>query len=200
MGELNKGAGQSEPNFVMVTLGTGIGGAIITERKLYRGKNGYAGELGHICLIPGGEKCSCGLLGCFQQYGSTKALIKSVYKRLEEGRPSLLSSRDNITGSDIFSAAQAGDRLARECIDDWTNYIAWGLSIVVHSLDPGIIIIGGGVSAQGQRLINIIEQKLQSMLAPQFRGKVEIRGAKLSNDAALIGISSLHFSSNGVII
>lgn len=187
LGEFWMGAAQNRDNIIMLTLGTGIGGAIIKEGRVFYGANGAAGEFGHMMLYPNGIKCTCGLCGCYEQYASTNALIRMVTDRIDAGEISILGENSVIGGKDIFKAENHGDRLAKESIDEWISYIAWGLSIIIHSLNPSTIIIGGGVSKQGEEFIYRVKKKTIPLIMPSFAQHLSIRPAEFSNDAGIIG-------------
>lgn len=187
LGELWLGAGRGCDNLIMLTLGTGIGGAIVYNRKIFYGSNGAAGEFGHINLYESGIPCTCGLEGCYEQYASTNALIRLVKERLADVPDSALNNISELNGERIFRAEQSGDLLAREAIETWIGYIARGLSIIIHSFNPDTIIIGGGVSRQGASFIDRIKDRTKAVTMSSFFNGLSIRGASLFNDAGLIG-------------
>lgn len=162
---------------VGVTLGTGVGGGIITGGRLLEGAHGYAGELGHFPTHAGGDHCICGLDGCFERYASTSALIRTAVSE----DPDLTSGRV------LFSAAEAGDRHALDLLDRWIGEIAYGIAGLIHVFDPQLVLIGGGVSAQDRLLIQPLKEKVLSMIMPDFADDLEFRPAALGNDAGLIG-------------
>ncbi|WP_165000762.1 ROK family protein [Xylanivirga thermophila] len=187
LGEFWQGAAQHRDDIIMITLGTGIGGAIVKEGRIFYGADGAAGEFGHMMLYPDGIRCTCGLNGCYEQYASTNALIRMFTDRLNEGEAYILDENVAISGKDIFEAEKHGDRLAMNVINEWITYISWGLSIIVHSLNPSTIIIGGGVSAQGKEFIDRIKKKTIQLIMPSFAEHLSIKPAELSNDAGIIG-------------
>src|SRR5699024_2194937 len=125
--------------FLCLTLGTGIGGAIVTNGLIYQGTNYSAGEFGHITLHPDGEICSCGDYGCYEQYASSSALEKMAKNRLNQ----------QITLPTLFTLSKRGEEEASLIINEWVENIALGLKTLVHIFNPPLIIIGGGVSSQG---------------------------------------------------
>lgn len=187
LGEFWQGAAKGRDDVLMITLGTGVGGGIIRNKEIYYGSRYLAGEFGHIKLYPKGRPCVCGQEGCYEQYASTSALVRLVEEGLETNGDSLLHSYDEINGKTIFEAEQRGDTLANELIEKWIFYISWGLVSLIHSLNPSIIIIGGGVSAEGRALTDRIKDKTLSMTIPSFGEELDIVPATLGNDAGLMG-------------
>lgn len=177
LGELWAGAAMGYTDVVGVTLGTGVGGGIITGGRLLEGAHGYAGELGHFPTHAGGDHCICGLDGCYERYASTSALIRTAVSE----DPDLTSGRV------LFSAAEAGDRHALDLLDRWIGEIAYGIAGLIHVFDPQLVLIGGGVSAQDELLIEPLKNKVLSMVMPDFASDLEFRPAALGNDAGLIG-------------
>jgi glucokinase len=137
----------------------------------------YAGELGHFPTHAGGDHCICGLDGCYERYASTSALIRTAVSE----DPDLTSGRV------LFSAAEAGDRHALDLLDRWIGEIAYGIAGLIHVFDPQLVLIGGGVSAQDDLLIEPLKNKVLSMVMPDFASDLEFRPAALGNDAELIG-------------
>lgn len=177
LGEFWKGAASGCSNVVGVTLGTGVGGGVITGGRLLEGAHGYAGELGHFTTHAGGEHCVCGLDGCFERYASTSALIR----RASSEDPELKSGRI------LFGRAADGDRHALGLLEEWIDEIAYGITGLVHIFDPELVLIGGGVSAQEELLIEPLKARVISMVMPDFAADLEFRPAALGNDAGLIG-------------
>ena len=177
LGEFWKGAAQGAMNVVGITIGTGVGGGVITNGRLLEGAHGYAGELGHFPTHAGGKKCLCGLRGCYERYASTSALI----------RKAVTEDPDLKSGRVLFSAAESGDKHALALLDEWTEEIAYGIAGLVHVFDPQLVLIGGGVSAQEKLLIDPLRKKVLSMIMPDFADELEFRRAELGNDAGMIG-------------
>ena len=182
LGEVRFGAGRGFTDVVGVTIGTGIGGGIITGGHLLAGSRGLGGEIGHIRIHAGdGLPCTCGHSGCWEQYASTTALVREAKRRdprLSDGRR-------------IFEAARDGDPAADALIEDWIREIAAGLAGLVHLLNPQIILIGGGVSSQQERLIEPLAESVRNSVMPAFAKGLKIRAAKLKNDAGVVGAACL---------
>lgn len=182
LGEYWQGAAKNEEEFIGVTLGTGIGGSIVIGGKIYNGISFSAGEFGHINLYPNGLACSCGSKGCYEMYASSKALENRIKRLLGEGADLL----------EVFGRAKKGDAIVNEVIDGWIKDLALGLKSIVHIFNPGLIVIGGGISEQGNFLLRKIEGELHKIIMPSFREKLVIKMALQGNDANLLG-AAYHF-------
>ena len=161
-----------------MTLGTGVGGGILTGGRLLEGARGLGGELGHYRTHAlDGVDCTCGAKGCWERYAATTALVRAA----QEKNPAW---RD---GRAIFAAAEAGNETVLALLDAWTDEIAQGLAGMVHIFNPQLILIGGGVSAQQKLLIDPIAAKVKAAVMPAFAEGLEIRAAQLHNDAGMVG-------------
>lgn len=180
LGEKHFGAGQDFNDFLCLTYGTGIGGAIVIDSTVYKGMNGSAGEFGHMILHPDGEKCSCGCVGCYEMYGATTALVKNAME---------LNSK-YINGRMIFEGLEQGDQQLEQVLNDWILEVANGLVSLIHIFNPPAIIIGGGVMEQN-KLVEAVSAKVQELVISSFTG-VQIISASLGNKAGLLGAASLH--------
>lgn len=179
LGETFLGAGQGCRDVLMVTLGTGVGGGVISGGRLVRGHRGIAGELGHFSIDQNGVPCACGGRGCLERYASTTALLQMA----READPS-----DPVKdGRDFFSRARAGDRIQTEVLNLWLDRAALGLTGLIHIFNPEIVLIGGGVSAQEELLIRPLREKIRKLLMPRFAEGLRIEAARLGNDAGMIG-------------
>ena len=178
LGEFWKGGGQGCDNMVFVTLGTGVGGGILTGGRLLEGARGLGGELGHYRTHAlDGIPCTCGATGCWERYAATTALVRAA----QEKDPAWKDGRA------IFAAAEAGNETVLTLLDAWTDEIAQGLAGMVHIFNPQLILIGGGVSAQQKLLIEPIAAKVRASVMPAFAEGLEIRAAQLHNDAGMVG-------------
>lgn len=180
LGELWKGSGIGHENFVCMTIGTGVGGAIIINNKLYKGKGGSAGEFGHFVISKNGEKCTCSSSGCFECYASTGAFIRSYAKASG-------INEEELSGEIIMERVKKGEILAVNTYNNFLDDIVTGLVSITHILDPGLIIIGGGISAAGSFFFKDINDRFQKRVMPSFARYTKIVPALLENDAGLIG-------------
>ncbi len=199
-GEAVAGAGKGTTHFVMITLGTGVGGGVIIDGKIYSGFNGIAGELGHTVIEHGGKPCSCGRRGCWEAYSSATGLINMTKEKLEEcereGRATLMTElvakKGKVSGVTAFEAMRKGDAAGAEVVDKYVGYLACGLTNLVNIFQPEVISIGGGVSNEGQSLVDML---LPTIRKEQYGGNLppltEIRIAELKNDAGIIGAALL---------
>ncbi len=178
-------------SFIAITLGTGVGGGIVLDGKLLTGKHYAAAELGHMGLVAGGEQCSCGRKGCFEAYCSASALIREVNRAAKGNEETILKDMvgDDFTHTNakmVFDARDKGDEVATRIIRDYYDMLAEGVGSIINIFDPEVIAIGGGVSAQGDKLIKELEERLSRFA---FGGilKTKIKIATLGNDAGVIG-------------
>lgn len=188
---------ESIENFVAITLGTGVGGGIIINKKLYTGSNGSAGEIGHIRLVMDGEKCSCGRSGCLECYASATALIRDSKRAADKNPQSLLakniaSNGGRSNGKLVFDTAAKGDKTAKEVIDNYIKYIAEGIIDIINIFQPDCVAIGGGISRQGDNLLNPIKEYIKGKtFGASYIKESKITIAKLGNDAGIVGAAFL---------
>lgn len=179
LGEMWVGAAKNQRNFLCLTLGTGIGGAIVINGNLFTGNNYIAGEFGHITLYGNGEKCSCGHRGCYEQYASTLALVRRAEKEI--------NYKEKLNGKIIFDRANENVEPYKTVVDNWCEDVSLGLKNLIHIFNPPLIVIGGGVCEQGDNLIYKIENKLKTMVMPSFLKDLKISTAKCTNFAGMLG-------------
>ena len=178
LGEVWVGGAKGYTDVIGVTLGTGVGGGILTGGRLLEGARGLGGELGHYrSHALDGVLCTCGATGCWERYAATTALVREAQKK----DPKLTDGRA------IFEAAHAGDPMVLGLLDRWIDEIAQGLAGMVHIFNPQLILIGGGVSAQQELLIEPLAKKVKASVMPAFAEGLEVRAAQLHNDAGMVG-------------
>lgn len=192
LGEVTAGAAKGAKNMVMVTLGTGVGGGIIIGGKLYTGCNGIAGEVGHMVIRQGGERCGCGRDGCLEAYASAASFVRFAERALAAGRGSRLQAHaGHLNAKMICDAVDAGDALACELFDEYCVNLSCGLANFINIFQPEAIVLGGGLAGYGEKLL----APLRRLTLPQtFRSdgrNTEIVCASLGNDAGLIGAAML---------
>jgi glucokinase len=192
-GETRFGAGRGMAEVLMLTVGTGIGGGIVTSGRLHRGARGFAAEVGHISLVEGGPVCACGQRGHLEALASGTAIGRMAREELERGETSLvteLAGRNDVTGALVTKAALDGDLLATSVLERAGRWLGRGLANLVNVLDPGLIIIGGGAAAAGALLL----EPAADELAIRLEGRREpppMTQARLGNRAGAIGAASL---------
>ena len=193
------GAARGQTHVMMVTLGTGIGGGILINGQVQRGRFGIAGEFGHMQVVPGGHRCECGNRGCWEQYASGNALVREAHSLFSANSPiasDLLDRVDgvvgNLTGPLITQAARDGDPTARELLAEIGHWLGVGIANLAAAFDPGMFVIGGGVSAAGELLLAPARDTFKRQLAGRgYRPEARIVVAQLGNDAGLIGAADL---------
>ena len=194
------GAAKGSKSSVMITLGTGVGGGIIIDGKIYSGFNGCAGELGHIVIEKGGAPCSCGRLGCWEAYSSATGLIRMTKEKMEECRAQgrktvmeeMVAAKGKVSGRTAFDAMRAGDAAGKEVVDKYISYLATGLTDIVNIFQPEVLSIGGGLSGERDTLLAplvpiVNKEKYGSGTVPDTK----ICIAELGNDAGIIGAAFL---------
>ncbi|WP_242605941.1 ROK family glucokinase [Frankia sp. Cppng1_Ct_nod] len=198
-GEYRFGAGRGHDDLVCVTVGTGIGGGIVLGGRLYRGRFGIGGEIGHMQLVAGGHLCGCGNRGCFEQYGSGRALVRTA-RELVSTSPAagrrLLESADGdvtrLTGPAITAAAQEGDPLAVKCFEEIGSWLGRGLASLAAILDPGRFVVGGGVAEADDLLLGPARAEFRNSLSGRaYRPEADIVVAELGPPAGIIGAADL---------
>ena len=197
LGEVCAGCAGDFSSAVMITIGTGIGGGFVHNKKVFAGWSGAGTEPGHIPLVFDGELCGCGCRGCFEAYASANALIRQTRQAMEQDTSSLLwqfaPQLDAVTAKTPFDAAAQGDETARVVLDRYLDYLARGIGGIVNLFRPEAVIIGGGVSAQGEVLLAPLQEKLkQYCYAAQYIPIPRVFAASLGNDAGIIGAGLLH--------
>ena len=186
------GAAVGHDNVVLITLGTGVGGGIIIGGKIYDGMRGAGAELGHTLLVLDGEPCTCGRRGCWEAYSSATALIRQARQAAAEHPESLLAGAEEITGKTVFDAADRGDETANAVVDRFCDYLGAGVTNIVNALAPEVILIGGGISRQGERLLAPVRRYVEKNCFGGPEGAIPIiAAARLGNDAGIIGAAAL---------
>jgi glucokinase len=198
-GEFTFGAAADSDDLLLVTVGTGVGGGIVLDGQLYRGAFGVAAEIGHIRIERLGRLCGCGNLGCFEQYGSGTALVRDA-RAMATADPAYAATVlalaggdvEQISGPMISEAALDGDAFAREQLALLGGWLGEGIATLAAVLDPGVVAIGGGVSAAGDLLLEPARASYRSQLTGRgHRPEADFRLAQLGNKAGLIGAADL---------
>lgn len=197
LGEVLAGAARGASNAVAVTLGTGVGGGIIIDGRLFTGFHYGGAELGHMGIVLGGRKCTCGRRGCLEAYASATGLIRSTKEAMEAFPDSLMwelarENGGNVSGRTAFLAAGRGDAAAQAVVNDYIQHLGYGLASIINILAPEILVIGGGVSNEGENLLRPLVECVRPQLyirTPEKQTRIAL--ATLGNDAGLIGAAFL---------
>lgn len=194
-GEYVAGCGKNCSSLVAVTIGTGIGGGIVLNGKIYDGFNGAGAEVGHITIIPDGRKCGCGSYGCFEAYCSATALVNDTKAEMKLNPQSALwqvcDGIDSVDGKTVFDAAALEDGTACMILNRFIKHLSTGLSSIIALLQPEIVCIGGGISAQGKNLTDPLNKYIENhKLFSALKKKPHITVATLGNDAGIIGAAA----------
>ena len=192
LAELIVGSAKGMQNAVMITIGTGIGGAIAINGKIVSGSNGAAGELGHIVIQRNGKQCSCGRRGCFEKYASATALIEltkqEISKCSDTGEYTEMSKAQQINARVAFDAYKLGDNAAKRVIDEYIDALTCGIVSLINAFQPDVFVIGGGVSGEKEFLIDLIQPFIDKEdYARDYKKRAEIVTALCGNDAGIIG-------------
>jgi glucokinase len=196
-GEFRFGAGRGSSDMLLVTVGTGIGGGIVSEGKVFRGAYGFAGEIGHIIVEPGGPLCGCGNFGCWEQVASGRAIGRqgrqaaiehpeSIMVELSGGDPS------KVTGPMVTAAAKKGDDVAIRILAEVGWRLGEGIAGLVNILDPDVVVVGGGAIEAGELLLDPARRAFgESVEGPEHRPDVPLVAAVMGNDAGAVGAAEL---------
>ena len=195
------GAAKGSRYSIMITLGTGVGGGIILDGQVYSGFNFAGAELGHIVIEKDGRQCSCGRKGCWETYSSATGLVRTTREKLEEcrktGRYTVMEEMiggdlNKISGRTAFTAKKSGDEVGAEVVEEYINYLVCGLVNIINIFQPNVLTIGGGISGEGDYLLNLLPEKV--FAETYSRGdtpQCELKIATLRNDAGIIGAAAL---------
>jgi glucokinase len=197
VGEMWQGAGKGHRTIVCLTLGTGVGGGIILDGKLWRGVNDSAAEIGHMCVDPfGGVACQCGSRGCLEVYASATAIVRMA----REGRPrhlnSLLIAQEKLTAEEIYWAGMKGDELALEAFRRMGIYLGIGLANLINILNPEMIVIGGGVVSAWELFAQHMQREIAERAFPVPAMEVKVVAGECGDDAGLLGAAHQAFNRN----
>jgi glucokinase len=195
LGETKFGCGKAYNNTVMLTLGTGVGGGIIIDGKLFEGNRSAGAELGHSVIVAGGEQCTCGRKGCLEAYASATALIRDIKRAMLADKNSKMweiGSLDNVTGKTAFDYKDC-DQSAKTVVDSYIEKLGVGITNIANEFRPEAVILGGGVCAQGDNLIKPLQEFVNKEIFAGEKGpQVKILTATLGNSAGLLGAIALY--------
>ena len=194
MGEMTYGAARGMKNFIMITLGTGVGSGIVIDGKIVYGHDGFAGELGHTCAVRNnGRLCNCGKTGCLETYCSATGVARTAREWLDmTDEPSTLRSLDKVTSKDVYEAAKDGDKLALKIFEYTGNILGQKFADFIEFSAPEAIVLFGGLARAKDFLRDPIERSMNANVLPLWRNKVKLVFSQLKeSDAAILGASAL---------
>lgn len=194
IGEMTYGAARGMKDFIMITLGTGVGGGVVSNGTMIYGFDGMAGELGHITARRNGRLCGCGRYGCLETYCSATGVVRTAYEFLDArpDEPTILRGRTDLTSKDIYDAAVAGDTMAKDVFDFTGRILGEMLADFVAFTSPQAIIIFGGLTKSGELLMRPLRESFEANNMPIHKGKVKLLLSELKEaDAAILGASAL---------
>jgi glucokinase len=195
VGEMWQGAGDGRRTIVCVTLGTGVGGGIILDGKLWRGVNDSAAEIGHMCVDPfGGVACQCGSRGCLEVYASATAIVRMAREARPRYPDSLIQASDNLTAEEIYRSGMKGDELALEVFRRMGVYLGVGLANLINILNPEMIVIGGGVVSAWELFEKHMHREIAERAFPVPAAEVKVVPGECGDDAGLLGAAYLAFN------
>ena len=201
IGELIFGSGKKYKSFIMITLGTGVGGGIVINKKIYHGDFGAAGEIGHISIDFNGPKCNCGSYGCIEAYAGNLYLrerVRTELRKHPESKMWKLINNDlsKVSPRNVQLAAETGDAFAKSVIDELGVHLGSAFASLCNVLDISVFVIGGGIAGFGEPLFDSIKKTISRRVMAPIRPRVRVLSAKLKNDAGIKGASALVFHHN----
>lgn len=192
LAEVIAGAAKGCSSALMITLGTGVGGGLILDGKIFSGHLTLGGEFGHMCIAVDGEACTCGERGCWEAYASATALIRQASAAAKENPASALARLGELDGRKIFRAAADGDRTALGVVAKYCEYVGIGITNLINCVYPEAVILGGGISAAGDRLLEPVREYIERHFFVKDRALApKLVRAALGNDAGIIGAAAL---------
>ena len=189
--EYQNGCGKGTKNFLMLTLGTGVGGGIILNGKLHTGSHNIGAEIGHTTFKAGGEKCGCGNRGCIEAYCSATALIRDAKREAEAHPESILARAKVLSAKTVIDAAAKGDKSAIKLFDEYVSNLAQVIASLINFLDPEVIALGGGIANAGDFLLEPLRREFPKYVTFSSLQQTKILKAEMGNDAGIIGSALL---------
>ena len=192
LGENWKGAGQGSKCQISIALGTGLGGGVVVDGKLFRGAKGRAPEFGHMTAVPGGEPCTCGNFGCYEVYTAPGAMTRRAINYLANGVPSALSECEKISAAEIVRYGNLKDHLCLKLLSESTKYLAMLIWNIAQSYDPDVFVIGGGLMKAGDKFLSHLNRELDKFYCPdELDPMYTIKISELGDDAGILGAGKL---------
>lgn len=195
LGEQWLGAGRGAGSMILITLGTGVGGGIVLNGRIWHGADGMAGEIGHITIIPEGRQCSCGNRGCLEMYASARGIIQSYREGLDKTSVPATDRRRTYTSEEIYQAARDGDGLAQKVMEDMGRYLGIGIASLINIFNPEMIVIGGGVMDAWSLFIGPLTREVKQRAFEVPAERAVIMPARLGGDAGIVGAAAAALGS-----
>jgi len=189
LGEKWRGAGRDVASMILLTLGTGVGGGIILDNKVWHGADGMAGEIGHMTLIPDGRSCTCGNNGCLEMYASARGIVRSYREELE--KRNLSATAKDITSEKVYQAAREGDAVARGVMKDMGRMLGIGIASLINIFNPERVVIGGGVKDAWSLFIGATHEEIMKRAFQVPAERTEIVPSSLGDDAGMVGAAAV---------
>jgi glucokinase len=203
LGELQFGAGRGARHMVMITLGTGIGGAFVVDGRLLLGPNGSIGEVGHMTIDPDGPRCGCGNFGCWEKLCARDAMVERALRKIQAGRATLLveqaKEQEEITPALIAEAAAGGDALAREVMEETGFYVGLGVANLINIMNPEVFVVGGGIAQAGEALFAPLRRTVRARAVALQQRTARILPAELGDNAGVMGGVVLALQRSGAL-
>jgi glucokinase len=193
LGEQWRGAGQGIGSMILLTLGTGVGGGIILDNKIWHGADGMAGEIGHMTLIPDGRPCTCGNTGCLEMYASARGIVQSYREALGKPFAPAAGQSGQITSEQVYEAAGAGNEIALRVMKDMGRMLGIGIASLINIFNPERIVIGGGVKDAWPLFIDATREEILKRAFEVPAKRTEIVPSKLGDDAGVVGAAAVAF-------
>lgn len=204
LAEMIAGAARGRRNLVLLTLGTGVGSGIVIDGRIFAGSHHVGAELGHLCVQMDGEQCTCGNKGCLERYTSATALVREGRRALIDYPDSIIATKaggniDNVTAKIVIDAARERDPMAIDIFDRYIHYLALGIITIINAFDPEVIVLGGGVSAAGDFLLEPLRRHVEEHIFYKDLPHATVELSPLGNDAGIIGAAMLGAIESGGI-
>ncbi|MCH8184500.1 MAG: ROK family protein [Chloroflexi bacterium] len=195
LAEQKYGAGKGYRHLIYMTVSTGIGGGIVVDGRLYTGRGGFAGEIGHLTVERSGPQCNCGSYGCLEALASGTAVARIARERLDAGEASSLAGAPEVDARAVAHAAEAGDAMALAIMNEAGASLGVGIVTLLNILDPEVIVIGGGMSQSLHLLLPGIEKEIEARAMAHNRGRMPVVKSELGDDVSLLGAAGLAFDA-----
>lgn len=195
LAEAKVGAGKGKNDVVTITLGTGVGGGVVIDGKIYNGFNNAASEIGHMVIVVDGEQCTCGRKGCFECYASATGLVRQTKEAMDKAPDSIMhelaKEYGKVSAKTAFQAAKKGDKAGLEVVEQYIKYLGVGISNIINIFMPEMVCIGGGVCNEGDYLLNPLREFVKKNTYSRTKAQTEVTIAEMGNDAGIIGAAFL---------